>query len=146
LHRGLTAKLPQLHLLPLAFDRRRTGALAGSNRWRPGRSPAWPRRGIERGGEGDLGLVLTGGGERRERPESKGTTVVDHSGRLGLHAAAAFRCLAGDGERRSTCGSAPWSSRWRPLAPVVNKATTDVSSGGAGSTPRRRAAQAGRRG
>jgi hypothetical protein len=29
---------------------------------------------------------------------------------------AAVRCLASDGEGCSTCGSAPWSSRWRPFA------------------------------
>jgi hypothetical protein len=34
------------------------------------RSPAQPRLGTERGDEGDLGVVLTGVGEGRERPET----------------------------------------------------------------------------
>jgi hypothetical protein len=34
--------------------------------------------------------MLTTGGERRERPESKRMAAVDHGDRFGLHAATAF--------------------------------------------------------
>jgi hypothetical protein len=73
--RVLTAK-GLTHLLPLAFDRRRTGGNWPAGHRRPGRSPARPRRGTERGGEGDRRVVLTGGGERRERPEPKGVAAM----------------------------------------------------------------------
>jgi hypothetical protein len=45
-----------------------TGEAGGhvrSNRQRPGHAGARPRRGIERGGQGDAVEVLTSGGDRR---------------------------------------------------------------------------------
>jgi hypothetical protein len=55
---------------------------------------------------------------QRRRGDATGIrpAAVGLGGRLGLHTAAAVRCLASDGEGCSTCGSAPWSSRWRPFA------------------------------
>jgi hypothetical protein len=57
----------------------------------------------------------------------------DVDGRVRPPGAAALRWTPGDEERCNTCGSAPRRSRWRPLAPVVNKASKSGKATGGGA-------------
>jgi hypothetical protein len=57
-------------------------------------------------------VVLTGGGEGRERSESKGNDG-DAGGRLGAPRVGVLRRTFGDRKRRSTCGSTRGSLWWR---------------------------------
>jgi hypothetical protein len=91
----------------------------GPGRWgrqHPGRSPTRPRHGTERGGKGDRGVVLTGGGEGRERLES-GQRRSSGWPAARLQRAAALWSSSDDGKRLSMFGSARGCSWWWRLAP-----------------------------
>jgi hypothetical protein len=115
--------------------------------------------GLVTGGAGDQGRLELG--RLREKVEkfegnSRGCLPTDGDnqkmvggdvdGRVRLQGVAALRWTRGDEKAAYTCGSAPQSSRWRPLAPVVNRAgeSGKATGGGAprGGPVRRRTAAA----
>jgi hypothetical protein len=57
----------------------------------------------------------------------------DVDGQVGPPGAAALRWTPDDEKWCNTCGSAPRSSRWRPLAPVVNKVGESGKATGGGA-------------
>jgi hypothetical protein len=65
--------------------------------------------------------------------DSKKMAGGDVDSRVGLQGAAALRCTHSDEKRCYTCGSAPRSSRSRPLAPVVNRAGKSGKATGGGA-------------
>jgi hypothetical protein len=82
----------------------------GSSRWgrrRRGRSLTWPRRGTERGGEGDLVEALTCDRETRRRPESAADGVGDtQSAGSGSTPVTAFQATSGrDKDARRRCNT-----------------------------------------
>jgi hypothetical protein len=74
------------------------------------------------------GCLPTGGDEQN-------MAGSDVDSRFRLQGAAALRWTPDDEKRCYTCGLAPRSSRWRPLAPVVNRAGESGKATG-GSAPR----------
>jgi hypothetical protein len=113
-----------------------------------GQGGAFPPAALVANGAGDQGRLELG--RLREKVEefegnSRGCLPTDGDGqkmaggdvdgRVGPLGAAVLRWTPGDEERCNTCGSAPRSSQWRPLAPMANRAGESGKATG-GCAPR----------
>jgi hypothetical protein len=106
------------------------GSSGGHGRRRSGRPRVRPREELEEEVEGSSRTCSPAEKTRRGSRKMAGGDV---DGRVGPPGAAALRWTPGDEERCNTCGSAPRSSRWRPLAPMVNRAGESGKATGGGA-------------